>query len=60
MFHSKQAKVESWNSLNIHGMIAKEVDDYEKEYLALVAKLEADEDLVEEIVRFCEKVRIEQ
>lgn len=41
-------------------MIAKEVDDYEKEYLALVAKLEADEDLVEEIVRFCEKVRIEQ
>lgn len=60
MIRSKTAKVESWNALNIQGMIAAEVDDYEKEYLALVAKMEADDDFVKEIFDFCEKVRIEQ
>lgn len=53
-------QVLSWTRLNLQGFIIQEIDDHHSKYIALVNKLNSDEDLKQAVQALCEGVRIEK
>lgn len=50
----------SWATLNLKGNLIKEIDEFQVEYQALIAKLNSDDELKKDIQNLCEAIRVER
>lgn len=50
----------SWSALNLRGNLIIEIDDFQVEFNALVAKLNSDDELKEDIRKLCEVICAER
>lgn len=50
----------SWATLNLKGNLIKEIDEFQVEYQALIAKLNSDDELKKDIQILCEAIRVER